>query len=96
MTSSEMEQELKEIDSRLSVVENPNRPGLSNIFFMGKNFDLPAISTHLITDEIDNSNRYEFPNGWSQRHHTRPEIIEKVKLFLSNFKAGKLNIYNEK
>lgn len=89
MTSKDLENELKDIDPRLSVVENMNRPGLSNIFFEGKNYDLPVISTHNIKDAIDSGHRYEFPNGMSARHHTRPEIIDRIHAFLKEEAEGK-------
>jgi hypothetical protein len=89
MTASEFEVVLKEIDPRFSVVDNPNRPGLSNVFFLGKNYDLPALSTHDIRSEIDMSYRYEFPNGMLARFWSQGEIIERVKAFLDQFNSGK-------
>jgi hypothetical protein len=91
MTSQEFEVELKEIDKDFSVVENPSRPGLSNIFYQGKNYDLPTISTHNIKDEVDLAYRYEFPNGMTARFWSRPEIIGRVKAFVADFKTGKFN-----
>lgn len=88
MTSKDFEQEIQAIDPRFSILENPNRPGLSNIFFGGKNYDLPVISTHNIKDEIDASHRYEFPNGMSARHHSRQEIVDRLEQFLIDEKAG--------
>src|SRR5690242_6425360 len=78
MTASELEQELKALDPGFSIIENPNRPGLSNILFEGRNYDLHVISTHLIPDEIDASYRYEFANGMSARHWSKPEILDQV------------------
>lgn len=88
MTAKEFEKELKAVDERFTVVENPNRPGLSNIFFDGKNFDLPVISTHNIKDEEDASHRYEFPNGMSARHHSRQEILGRINVFIKEEAEG--------
>lgn len=89
MTSIEFEQELKALDPRFSVLENANRPGLSNIFFMGQNYDLPVISTNEIKDEVDQSYRYSFPNGMKSRFWTRGEITERCTAFLTDYNAGK-------
>ncbi len=89
MNSTEFEQELKVLDPRFSVLPNPNRPGLSNIFFDGKNFDLPVISTNEIKDEIDQAYRYEFPNGMKARYWSKPEILARVTDFLKDFNKGK-------
>lgn len=88
MNSTDFEREIQAIDPRFSVVENPNRPGLSNIFYDGKNFDLPVISTHNIKDEIDSSHRYEFPNGMSARHHSKQEILDRLEQFLVDYAGG--------
>ncbi len=94
-TANEFEAELKEIDERFSIVENPNRPGLSNIFFMGKNYDLPVISTHLIKDVVDPTHRYEFPNGMMARMWSSVEIIDRLKQFLIDFKGGEYEAYGD-
>lgn len=95
MTSQEFEVELKKLDPRFSVVENQNRPGLSNIFFEGKNFDLPVVSTHLIKDEVDYTHRYQFPNGLFARMHSRPEILERINRFFGDYKAGMYEGYED-
>ncbi len=89
MTSQEFEQELKALDSRFSIVPNENRPGLSNIFFDSKNYDLPVVSTNDIKDEVDQGYRYEFPNGMRARYWSRPEILGRVEDFLKEFNKGK-------
>ena len=88
MTSQEFETELKKLDSRFSIIDNPNRPGLSNIFFDNKNYDLPVVSTYDIKDEIDPAYRYEFPNGMRARFWSKPEIMGRCEDFLKN-KYGK-------
>jgi len=95
MTSLELEQELKALDPRFSVNENANRPGLSNIFFDGKNYDLPVVSTHNIKDEIDKAYRYEFPNGLTARYWSKPEVMGRIERFLQDYKEGKLSAYHE-
>lgn len=95
MTSSEFEVEIKKIDENFSVVENPNRPGLSNIFYKGRNFDLPVISTHLIKQEIDLGHRYQFPNGMFARLWSAPEVTERLKQFLIDYKKGEFEGYED-
>lgn len=91
MTSLEFEQVLQAIDPRFTVVENPNNKGLSNIFFEGKNYDLPVISTNDIRDEVDQSYRYEFANGIRSRFWTKGEILGRVEDFLTKVKAGQID-----
>ncbi len=95
MTSSEFEQKLKELDTRFSVIENSNRPGLSNIFFDGLNYDLPVISTNDIKEQVDMGYRYEFPNGMTARFWSQGEILGRCEDFLIRFNGGKLNNYHE-
>jgi len=89
MNATELESELKKLDERFSVLENPNRVGLSNIFFAGINYDLPTISTNLIKDEVDQSYRYQFPNGMFARYWSKPEIVARCEDFLKEYKKGK-------
>lgn len=88
MHSKDFEKELKDIDPRFSIVENVNRPGLSNIFFDGKERDLPVVSTDLIKDEVDMGYRYEFPNGMRARFWTRAEILGRIEAFLKQVNSG--------
>ena len=87
MTASDFEQELKEIDPQFSVIDNPNRPGLSNIFYGGQNYDLPVLSTNDIKDEVDPSYIYEFPNGYRARLWSKPEIMSRIEQFLRQVKS---------
>lgn len=89
MTSAEFEIELKKIDSRFSVVPNENRPGLSNIFFEGMNYDLPVISTNDIRDNIEPSYVYEFPNGLRSRFWSKGEILGRIESFLKVVDANR-------
>lgn len=90
MTANELEKELQALDDRLTVVPNPNRAGLSNIFFDGKNYDLPVVSTNNIKDEIDMSYRYEFPNGTMARYWSKGEIVDRITDFIQKMKDGKI------
>ena len=94
MNAIDFEMELKKLDGRFSVIENQNRPGLSNIFFDGKNYDLPVISTHLIKEEVDNAHRYQFPNGMFARLWSQGEVTERIKQFLVDYKAGLYENYD--
>jgi len=82
MNSTEFEKEIQKLSKDFTVRENPNRPGLSNIFYKGKNYDLPVISTHLIKEEIDPGYRYEFPNGTQARMWAQGEILDRLRAFL--------------
>jgi len=89
MNAVDFEQELKKLDPRFSVVNNPNRPGLTNIFFSGQNYDLPVISTDDIRDDVDQSYRYSFPNGMKSRFWTRGEIMGRCETFVKEYNEGK-------
>ncbi len=96
MNSVDFEKILQKIDPRLSVVPNNNRPGLSNIFFEGKNYDLPVISTDDIKDEPDPAYVYEFPNGLRARYWSKYEILGRIDDFLKKIKAGEIqDFYKE-
>ncbi len=88
MNAQEFEIELKKIDPDFSVAENPNRPGLSNIFYKGKNYDLPVISTNLIKDIVDPTHRYQFPNGMYARMWSQGEVTDRLKQFLKDYATG--------
>ncbi len=98
MNAAEMEQVLQKLDKRFSVSDNPDRPGLSNIFFEGKNYDLPVISSNDIRVEPDASYVYEFPNGLRARFWSKGEILGRVEDFLKRFKEGKIenSLYEDK
>lgn len=89
MTTQEFEQEIKNIDAGFSIVENPNRPGLANIFYRGQNYDLPVVSSYEIKDDPDPSYTYEFPNGFVSRMWARSEIIPRLTDFLKNLNEHK-------
>lgn len=94
MTSQDFEQELQQIDSRFTVIPNPDRPGLSNIFFEGKNYDLPVISSNDIRDEADPAYQYEFPNGMRSRFWSKGEIVGRIEDFLKKVE-GNRDLYKD-
>lgn len=92
-----LEKELQDIDPAFTVVPNMNRRavdgnpvGICNIFYQGKNYDLPPVPDE-IGDEVDTAYRYTFSNGYAARFWTRPEVVERCKDFLKNLKTGKLD-----
>ncbi len=96
MITKDFEQVIQKISPRFTIVPNPNRAGLNNIFFDGRNYDLPVVAND-VREEIDNAYRYEFPNGYSSRMWSQGEITARLEAFLEQFNKGDLNdIYNEK
>lgn len=95
MKTAEFKEELKALDSRLDIVENPNRPGLSNIKIDGK--DICPVPSENIYEEPDNNYRYEFPNGMSARHKSRSEALAQVMSTLELIKTeeGKSIFFGE-
>jgi hypothetical protein len=93
MKINEFEQEIKKIDEGFSVTQNPNpgREGLSNIFFRGRNYDLPVISSYEIKDEPDPSYMYEFPNGVRARLWSKSEVIPRLEQFIKDFNDNKFD-----
>jgi len=68
--------EVMKIDSRLSVVQNPNHKGLANIKLDGR--DICPIPSGEILDEPDPGYTIEFPNGYVCKHRSRREALELV------------------
>jgi hypothetical protein len=79
------------MDERFSVAENPHRKGLANIFFDGKNYDLPAISAIDVPEKVTPSATYEFPGGFTARLWSWPEIEARCEQFLKMYKGGELD-----
>ncbi len=94
MTAQELEVEIKKLDQRFSIVDNPNNIGISNIFFTGMNYDLPPVSTFDIRDVPDRSHMYTFPNGHLGRFYAKPEVMARIEDFLKKIKGGALNDYH--
>lgn len=91
MKIKEFEQKVSEISKDFSIKENPNRAGLSNIFYRGENYDLPVIDSADIPDTLDQNRRYQFPNGFSARLWSVDEILDRLKAFIKNFEDIKEN-----
>lgn len=89
MIYTDFEKEIQKIDPRFTVLENPNRPGLNNIYFEGKNYDLPTIADE-IKEEIDPAYRYVFPHGATIRNWSQGEVIGRLETFLKQYNAGEL------
>lgn len=86
MTNKDFEKKIQtEIDPKFTILPNPNRPGLNNIFYEGRNYDLPVVADD-VREEIDPSYRYEFPNGMSARMWTIGEIEGRLKVFIESLK----------
>lgn len=91
MNLKEFTAKIQELDPRFSTAENPNRPGLANIFFKGANYDLPVISSQEIPDEPNPNAVYVFPSGTQARLWAVPEVIGRLEDFLKMEKDGKLD-----
>lgn len=85
MKTSDFAKELKELDPRLTVDPNPNRPGLSNIKVEGK--DICPIPSDEIKEETDPHYFYTFPNGMMAAHNSRQEALVKVQKILDYIKT---------
>lgn len=87
--------ELQKLDSRLDIIDNPNRPGLSNIKLDGR--DICPVPSNEIYDEPNNNYRYEFPNGMSARHKSISEALAQVNATLEMIKTeeGKSIFFGE-
>lgn len=77
MLIADFEKELKDLDPRLSIVQNPNRPHISNIKLSGT--DICPIPSGEIREEKDPSYAVELPNGTMMPHRSRKEALELVK-----------------
>lgn len=84
-TLSEIEAELKQLDPRLEIRPNANRPGLANVLLEGR--DITPMPMDEIREEPDPTYYYTFPNGMQGRHKSRNEIIGRVKYTLDLIKT---------
>ena len=81
----DFEQELKELDPRLSIVQNPNRTNICNIKLDG--YDVCPIPSGEIFEERNPGYSLEMPNGMLIPHRTRPEALIAVKHILELIKT---------
>ena len=72
----DFENELKAIDSRLSIVPNVNRPKIANIKLDGQ--DICPITAFEIREESDPTYTLEMPNGTLAKHRSKTEAIAMV------------------
>lgn len=84
-TLQELQTELKQLDERLEVVPNSNRPGLANVKLEGR--DITPCPLEDIREDIDPTYFYTFPNGMQGRHKSYGEIIDSVKRILEMVKT---------
>jgi len=93
MTTDQFREELKELDSRLSVIQNPNRPQLCNIKLDG--LDICPIPSGEIREEPDENYTMQMPNGWIIKHKSRREALALVNSVLEMIKTkeGQDNFY---
>lgn len=77
--------ELKGLDQGITVVPNPNRPQLANVFLRG--VEICAIPVSEIREEPDPSYTITFPNGFVAKHKSRQEALAIVKGVLENIKT---------
>lgn len=73
----DFENELKEIDPRLSIVVNPNRPKICNIKLDGT--DICPIPNYEIREESDPGYTMEMPNGTLSKHRSRTEALALIQ-----------------
>jgi len=76
MTASELEAELRALDERISVIPNPNRPGLSNVKLDG--IDICPVPSDDIKEMRDENYRYTFPTGHSAPHNSKADVMQRV------------------
>lgn len=79
----DFENELREIDPRLSIVPNPNRPKIANIKLDGT--DICPIPNFEIREHSDPGYTIELPNG-VRPHRSKEEAIAMVKDTLERLK----------
>lgn len=95
MKTTDFIEELKKIDPRIEVRENPNRPGLSNVFLDGE--DIIPIPSVEIKDEPDPNYTYTFPNGMIARHKSRQEVLDRLNSIfkLLETEEGRADFYDK-
>lgn len=76
--------ELKELDERIELVPNPNRPGLSNIKISGR--DICPVPSEMMQDEHTMDYSYAFPNGMVGKHRTYQEAKDLATSIINRLK----------
>lgn len=80
--------ELRKIDSRVEIVPNANRPGLSNIMVNGQ--DICPIPSYELQDEHTSDYIYTFPNDIQAPMKTYGEALEMATRILEKLKDPKI------
>ena len=80
----DFERELKEIDPRLSIVPNVNRPKICNIKLDGT--DICPIPNYEIREHKDAGYTIEMPNGSLMPHRSKEEALIMIKQTLEFIK----------
>jgi hypothetical protein len=80
MKTLEFEKEIQKIDPRLTIVTNPNRPGLANIKLDGR--DVCPVPADEIQEQPDPNYTYTFPNGMIARHNSCEDARNKIHQIL--------------
>jgi hypothetical protein len=84
-TFPDFENELKALDSRLSIIVNPNRKGLANIKLQGR--DVCPVPSEEIFDDPDPGYKITLPNGWEAQHKSKGEALARVNSILELIKT---------
>lgn len=85
-TFPEFQEELLKLDSRITVIRNPNYPQLANI--MLDNINVCAIPSGEIREETDAKYSIEFSNGFVSKHRSRPEALALINNTLEMIKTN--------
>jgi hypothetical protein len=99
----DFEKEIQQLDPLFTITPNANCRigdgntfGLNNIFYDGRNYDLPVVAD-VVKSETDPNYRYTFRNGYAARCWSKTEILERLVAFLGSLRSGALDdIYSEK
>lgn len=81
----DFQDELLNIDPRITVVKNSNYPQLANIKL--DNINICAIPSSEIKEETDPGYTITFANGFTSKHRSRPEALAQVNNVLEMIKT---------
>lgn len=73
--TSQLEKELQEINPNVRIVENPNRPGLSNVMLNGQDICI-GLPANTLMEEHSDVYVYKMPNGMYLPFKTYQEAKE--------------------
>lgn len=82
----DFQDELINLDPRLTIVRNPNYPQLANIKLDGIN--ICAIPSGEIFEAVDTGYTVQFSNGFVAKHRSRPEALAQVNNTLEMIKTA--------